>query len=166
MQVKLEGFAPIAAVNAEILILGSMPGAKSIADSEYYAHPYNAFWFIITKLFNLNSSLSYQQKIKLLIENKIALWDVLQSCQRKGSLDSNIRAAEVNDFVSFFETHKAVRKVCFNGQKAAQLFQQYVQKPLNSLLPRLEYHVLPSTSPAMAKLSREDKFAVWQKVLN
>ena len=84
------GFPPIAAPDARILILGSMPGQKSLEESQYYAHPRNSFWPIIFNILKTNNELTYNDRKTLLIKNKIALWDVLKSCYREGSLDTNI----------------------------------------------------------------------------
>lgn len=84
------GFPPIAKPDATILILGSMPGQKSLDENQYYAHPRNSFWPIILKLFKLKGELTYTQREQLLLDNRIAVWDVLKSCYREGSLDSDI----------------------------------------------------------------------------
>ena len=98
------GFPPIADNNAIILILGSMPSIKSLEQQQYYAHPRNSFWFIMTTLLGDKSDLDYAERKALLLHNKIALWDVLNTCQRKGSLDSSIKneTIVVNDFNKFF----------------------------------------------------------------
>jgi double-stranded uracil-DNA glycosylase len=156
------GFQPIAKIDATVLILGSMPGQKSLEENQYYAHPRNSFWPIMYKLFNVNKTLNYEQRKKLLLQNKIALWDVLRSCYRKGSLDSNIdhSTLESNDFQNFFSKHKNIKTVFFNGAKAEQLFKKYVLKDLESI--NLKYHKLPSTSPAHATKTMEEKFLEWE----
>lgn len=159
------GFAPIARKDARILILGSMPSEKSLQEQQYYAHPGNAFWPIICRLFNAPVDLSYSQKQQLLMDNRIALWDVLQSCFRSGSLDSAIdpATANCNDFKSFLQRHPQIGHVFFNGAKAEQLFRRHVLKQLNA--QPLSYQRLPSTSPANAALSMEKKLAKWKEAL-
>ena len=84
------GFPPVAREDAKILILGSMPGQRSLAEQQYYAHPQNSFWRILYRLLNSENTLDYGQKRRLLLDNHIALWDVLKTCERKGSLDADI----------------------------------------------------------------------------
>lgn len=157
------GFPPIAKPDATILILGSMPGQKSLEENQYYAHPRNSFWPIICKLFIADESINYEQRKKLLSKNKIALWDVLKRCYREGSLDSDIdhSTIEPNDFISFFNKHSKIKSVFFNGTKAEQLFNKNV---LNNLGQHqsMEYYRLPSTSPAHAAMTTEQKLLKWE----
>ncbi len=163
----VNGFPPIADSNAVILILGSMPSIKSLQAHQYYAHPRNSFWFIMSALFADNRALDYEEKKALLLNNRIALWDVLQSCQRKGSLDSSITNStiEVNDFNSFFTAHKSIKAVYFNGARAEQEYRRHVIPALARKFSAIEYQRLPSTSPAMASLSRDQKLQQWRAIL-
>lgn len=139
---RIFSFPPIADSNASVLVLGTMPGIKSLEAGQYYAHPQNQFWKIMFALFDLPFDAQYDHKKSLLLENHIALWDVLKACEREGSLDSMIRNDEGNDFTTFLEDHKKIHTIIFNGQKAAQLFRRYEPGiQLNSI-------VMPSTSPA------------------
>ena len=160
------GFPAVSRKDARILILGSMPGVKSLEEQQYYAHPRNAFWPIMCELFNAEPIISYTKRKRLLIDNKIALWDVLKSCERKGSLDSNInnKTIEPNDFNTFFKNHQHIQAVFFNGGEAEKLFKKYILKELTGF--QLEYHRLPSTSPANAAKSRQQKMKEWKKQLN
>ena len=155
------GFPSIARKDACILILGSMPGVKSLQHQQYYAHPRNAFWSIMCDLLNADSTISYAKRKRLLIDNRIALWDVLKSCEREGSLDANIKkdTIEANDFNIFFNKHNNIKAVFFNGGEAEKLFKRYILKELTNF--QLEYHRLPSTSPAHASMSIEDKRSKW-----
>jgi len=157
------GFPPIAKPDAMILILGSMPGQKSLEENQYYAHPQNSFWPIIFKLLNADSNLSYKEREELLFKNRIALWDVLKSCYRAGSLDSNIdhSSIETNDFNNFFSKHAHIKNVFFNGNTAEQLFNKNVLKNLVQQHHNLKYFKLPSTSPAHAAMSAEQKLLQW-----
>ena len=159
------GFPPIAKLNAKVLILGSMPGVKSLDDNQYYAHPRNAFWPIMATLLSSNEELNYKQRKQLLINNKIALWDVLKSCYREGSLDSNIdhSTIEANDFNLFLAKHKQIKTIFFNGGEAEKLFKKYVIKDLNN--KEIQYFKLPSTSPAHAAMTFEQKLASWQIIV-
>jgi double-stranded uracil-DNA glycosylase len=157
------GFPPIANKNATILILGSMPGQKSLDEQQYYAHPRNSFWPIMYKLFNVNEDLNYQRRIQLLNDRKIALWDVLKSCYREGSLDSDIDSStiEINDFNSFLKDHSKIKSIFFNGAKAEQMFKKEILKNLADY-QNLKYFKLPSTSPAHASMTFDQKLQKWK----
>ena len=161
------GFPPIADNNAIILILGSMPSIKSLQARQYYAHPRNSFWFIITKLFAKGIELDYGERKSLLLHNRIALWDVLSACQRKGSLDSSIikKTTVANDFNNFFNLHPSLKAVYFNGTRAQQEYNKHVSPVIHDKFSTIEYMRLPSTSPAMASLSREQKLQQWKAIL-
>ena len=148
----IDGFAPIVSGNASVLILGSMPSEASLLRQQYYGHPRNAFWPIMSALLSSDSELCYQRRKEMLMENGIAVWDVLQSCNRLGSLDSNIKLATIrtNDFAGFFSEYKCIKQVFFNGRMAEKLYQKRILPALNDRFSYLEYQCLPSTSPAYA----------------
>lgn len=156
-------FAPVAGNRARILILGSMPGEASLTANQYYAHPRNAFWPIMAPLLSIPADSPYQEKIAALHASPIALWDVLQSCQRSGSLDSSIETGTqtINDFQTFFSLHPAITHVFFNGGTAEACFVRHVlhQHDFGSL----KLSRLPSTSPANARLSFDDKCRIWHE---
>ena len=157
---KKYSFPPISHPDATILILGTMPGAQSLAASQYYGNPRNAFWKILFTLFNTPISIDYEQRKNVILENQIALWDVLEVCIRPGSLDSAIEQEIPNDFNSFLETHPNIKHIYFNGQKAAAYFKQYIKL-------KKDYHLatLPSTSPANAGKSFDQKLKEWRVIL-
>jgi double-stranded uracil-DNA glycosylase len=163
---QLNGFAPIVSGNASVLILGSMPSEASLLRQQYYGHPRNAFWPIMSALFGSDSELSYQRRKEMLMENGIAVWDVLQSCNRLGSSDSNIKLATIrtNDFTSFFTEYKGIKRVFFNGRMAEKLYQKQILPALNHRFSYLEYQCLPSTSPAYASLKFEQKIEAWKAI--
>lgn len=163
---KSTGFPPVSRSDAKILILGSMPGQKSLKDNQYYAHPRNSFWPIISELLGTDMSLNYRDRKGLLLKNKIALWDVLKNCYREGSLDSDIdhSSIEANDFKNFFSNHTNIKAVFFNGTKAEQLFKKTVLKSLDQ--KELDYYRLPSTSPAHATMNYEQKLLKWKVIKN
>lgn len=156
------GFPPVESPGARVLILGSLPGQASIDAQQYYAHPRNAFWPIMREL--AGASGSYESRCASLMDSGIALWDVLQSSVRPGSLDASIRpgTAVANDFDVFFERQGAIRLVAFNGRKAEELFRRFVQ-PVGS--DEYRFASLPSTSPAHAAMSLEHKLAAWRGIL-
>jgi len=162
-------FAPIVDRDARILILGSMPGEASLVANQYYAHPQNAFWRIMGELLDFNpKTVSYADKTNALKSGRIALWDVLQSCRRKGSLDSSIETLSetVNDFQTFFKSYPLIHTVFFNGAKAEACFKRYVLKAhMLDLQHRMQFVRLPSTSPAHATLSFVQKCDQWKHKL-
>jgi double-stranded uracil-DNA glycosylase len=162
---KVNSFAPITNPTATILILGSIPGIASIKANQYYAHPRNAFWPIMGSLFNFDNSLSYETRIESLKKFNVAVWDVLQTCIRSGSLDSEIQAGSriPNDFGAFFNQHPHLRLVVFNGAEAEQSFNRYVVNKLH--LPKLVYVRLPSTSPAHA-IPLAQKVLAWRAIID
>ncbi|MFH2134015.1 MAG: DNA-deoxyinosine glycosylase [Pseudomonadota bacterium] len=155
-------FPPVEDRNARILILGSMPGQRSLDAQQYYAHPHNAFWKIMGELVGAHPHLPYEQRLAILKQAGIALWDVLHSCERTGSLDSDIKQEEANDFAEFFADHLDITHVYFNGAKAEQSFRRFVLGKQN--MPELEMSRLPSTSPAHAGMRYEEKLEEWKNV--
>jgi hypoxanthine-DNA glycosylase len=158
-------FAPVARRDATVLILGSLPGRKSLELQQYYAHPQNAFWKVISSLFGVASSLPYTRRLKVLTSNKIALWDVLAAAERPGSLDSSIvpHSAVPNDFAAFFRAHPRIRRVYFNGQKAEGIFRRRVLPALGQEFG-IVYECLPSTSPAHAGMTFAKKLDRWTRI--
>lgn len=158
----VRSFPPIAAPDARILILGSMPGVASLQAGQYYAHPHNAFWRIMGELIGAGPDKPYSERATILRTHGIAVWDVLQSCTRSGSLDSSIRDEVPNDFARFFARHRRLTHVGLNGGKAAQSFRRYAALHCPS---DVTVTVLPSTSPAHAARSFAEKLALWRATL-
>ena len=158
-----KSFAPVASIDAKTLILGSMPGVASLEASQYYAFPRNAFWKIMGELYGAVPELPYGRWLEKLVNNGIALWDVIAACQRQGSLDSNIADAGLvtNDFATFLKQHKAIDRIYFNGQKAATLFSKRVTPTLEKPYMLTS---LPSTSPANAGMTYREKLAAWSVI--
>jgi hypoxanthine-DNA glycosylase len=164
--VIIHSFLPVEDQDAEKLILGSMPGKASLAAGQYYAHPRNLFWPIMGELTGAHPGLPYQERLRILKVNRIALWDVLASCFRKSSLDARIEKSSeiINDFESFFLNHPRIAHVFFNGRKAEQSFLKKVAPLLKSRT--LNYHLLPSTSPAYAAISYKNKLEIWRDLVD
>lgn len=154
---KSFSFAPITSNDANILILGTMPGTKSLELNQYYGHKQNNFWKFMFTILKEDFSDDYPTKKALLQKNKIALWDVLQFCERVGSLDSAIKNEIANDFETFLKSHPNIKTILFNGQKAATFFKKYVHL-------QKEYHLitLPSSSPANASQNFQSKLEEWK----
>ena len=167
VQPLARGFAPIGDARARILILGSLPGRKSIEMSQYYAQAQNGFWRIMDVLFEAGPALPYRARLERLIAQRIAVWDVLAAGERSGSLDSAIVTSSIviNDFRTFFARHCSIRLVCFNGAKAAELYRRKVLPGLPPKVAALDTRVLPSTSPANASISFSNKLTRWSSAL-
>ena len=150
-----------------MLILGSMPGARSLAASQYYAHPHNAFWHILGALCGFSASAPYRERTRQLREHGIALWDVLLSCERPGSLDSSIVRASMrtNDFASFLLRHRRIGLVLCNGSTAFGLFTARVRPALRPPWNGVRCIRMPSTSPAHAGMRVSQKLAAWRAAL-
>jgi len=160
----VHSFPPISDPTCRVLILGSMPGKASLRANQYYAHPQNAFWRILSECFDVPAEAPYEQRVSGLIRHHLAVWDVLRSCTRESSLDSDIVEASIvpNDLATFLSEHPELRMICFNGAKAETCYRRYV---LPSLPERgLACHRLPSTSPANASIPYAKKLAAWKIV--
>ena len=160
-------FPAVVDENARTLILGSMPGRASLDVNQYYAHPRNAFWRIMGVLFGADPELPYTRRLQILQQHQIALWDVMKSCDRPGSLDSAINESsiEANDFAGLFTRYPNIDAVFFNGAKAEQSFNKYVITELAAgLLPSIRIR-LPSTSPAHASIDFKAKLILWEKIV-
>jgi TDG/mug DNA glycosylase family protein len=159
-----QGFPPVARPDARVLILGSMPGVASLEAGQYYAFPRNVFWKIMGDLLGAGPQLDYLSRLQKLKDHHIALWDVIHTCFRPGSLDSAISETgmDTNDFNDFFKAHPHISHVYFNGQKGADLFKKRV---MPGLAGDYEYLVLPSTSPANAAKSYAAKLEAWSVLI-
>jgi hypoxanthine-DNA glycosylase len=156
---KIYSFPSLSNPEATVLLLGTMPGVKSLAMNQYYGHPQNNFWRLIAAVFDEEVPTDYSQKKEMLLRNKIAVWDVLQACERPGSLDSAIVKEVPNDFTSFLDEHPNITIIAFNGQKAAAFFKKHVR-----LKRDYKVVILPSTSPANAGKTFEQKLEEWKVI--
>ena len=156
----LRGLPPIADPDSRLLILGNMPSVMSLAAAEYYGSPRNAFWRIAGALFGFEVDEPYPRRVEALRRNGVAVWDVLHSCRRPGSLDSAVDPASMvaNDFAAFFAAHPAIERVYFNGAAAQHNYARLVRIDAD-----VSYLRLPSTSPAQT-MSYTDKLAAWRVV--
>ncbi|MDR1810148.1 MAG: DNA-deoxyinosine glycosylase [Prevotella sp.] len=154
-------FPPLIDDNSRVLLLGTMPGAESLRKQEYYGHPHNHFWKIMYALFDAASppNPAYSEKTKLLLAHRVALWDVLACCERKGSLDSSIRNETANDFSALYARYPQIKRVFFTSRKAEEYYGKYVGKQ-----PDITFCTLPSPSPANAQKTLTEKIAAWQIV--
>lgn len=159
------GFPPVVGRKPSVLVLGSLPGRASLAATEYYAQPRNAFWPIMGELCQAGPGISYSERLRVLKRSGVAVWDVLYEAQRPGSLDSSIVASSqrVNDVAGLIARHRSVSLIAFNGQKAADVFRRHIESSLTRA--DLTLATLPSTSPAYASMKIDEKLAIWTKVL-
>ena len=159
-------FEAIGRRDARTLILGSLPGRRSLDMQQYYAHPHNAFWKLIGAIFGVDATLPYARKVKILTRHRIALWDVLAAAERPGSLDSSIvhASALANDFQEFFRAHPQIRRVFFNGRKAEEMYRRFVLPTLGPEFAAIRYECLPSTSPAHAGMTFAKKLEAWRRI--
>lgn len=157
-----QSFPPVEGHGARLLILGSMPGDESLGRREYYAHKRNAFWPIMGELLGFDPAMPYARRLDALCNNRIALWDVLASCLRPGSLDSNISIPLPNDLRGLLERHPGIRTVYCNGGASYRYFKRFFPDLMTGVLLVRQ---LPSTSPAAARLSYTDKLAAYREAL-
>ncbi len=146
-----------------------MPGEMSLKMQQYYAHPRNHFWPIIEALTGVPARAPYPERVERLAGTGVALWDSLKACVRPGSLDASIvpDTEEPNDFLSLLAAHPAIRAVCFNGKKSEQVFRKHVLPTLPTMMiDRIDLIGLPSTSPANASFTYEQKLARWRAILD
>jgi hypoxanthine-DNA glycosylase len=156
----LRGFPPIVAADTHTLILGSFPGEASLAATQYYAHPRNQFWRLLGAVLGEPAlhELPYDERLTRVLAHRIGIWDALDACHRQGSLDSAIRNAQPNDFASLHAHAPLLRKICFNGKTAGR-FAPVIGAAGYATL------VLPSSSPANAMLSFDQKLRLWRDIL-
>lgn len=156
---RLIGFAPIIDTDVELLILGSFPSTASLAAGRYYAHPRNQFWTILSHVLREPlTEMSYAERMARILAHRIGIWDVLGACNREGSLDAAIRRGQPNDFSRLQTLAPRLWNVVFNGVAAGKFAPLFARSGYDA-------HVLPSTSPAHAALSLQQKLALWRRVV-
>jgi hypoxanthine-DNA glycosylase len=150
------GFPPVEGETARVLVLGTLPSVRSLQLGQYYGHPRNAFWDVVAEL-GVPRTLDYDERCRGLTQLGIALWDVLASAERPGSLDAAIRAPSANDFAGFYARHPELEAIALNGKKAEELFRKHAHAPDGVTLV-----ALPSTSPAN---TARNKVEAWLEML-
>lgn len=157
----IRSFKPVVNPGCRVLVLGTMPGEESLRQQQYYAHARNLFWQLVFRVFETAVEPDYSKKLQFLLDRRIALWDVFESCEREGSLDSNIRAEKLNDVAGLLELNPGIQYVFCNGGTAHHQFCRHVLP----ILKRPVYHLqLPSTSPANASVPYEEKLSRWMQI--
>jgi hypoxanthine-DNA glycosylase len=156
---RLQGLAPVLDASTRVLVLGSFPGVASLRARQYYGHPQNQFWKILGALWQLPLlSMTYPERVAALLKHRLGVWDVYSACEREGSLDANIRNAEVNDFDGVLRSCPQLEAIAHNGGESFR----HVQHTKKLGVP---VYKLPSTSPANASWSFDRKLAAWSEVL-
>jgi len=160
----LRSFPPVVDPKTHTLILGSMPGRVSLAETRYYAHPRNGFWHIMGELYGARFDLPYSRRLAILLANGIGLWDVIASCRRTTSLDSDIDddSIHANDFRQLLSRYPSISRIFFNGAKAEQTYKRQILPTLQDLPLEIGLQRLVSTSPANARYCLADKIAIWR----
>ncbi|UOR12139.1 DNA-deoxyinosine glycosylase [Halobacillus amylolyticus] len=161
MEKHIYSLSPVIEKNARVLILGSIPGEKSLESNQYYGNPRNHFWKIIFSIYEEKEIEDYEKRLSFLKDHQLALWDVIYSCQRKGSLDSNIRAEVPNQLTELIQVHRQLKLIVFNGTKAYATFKKHFDK---TMLTGVDFKKLPSTSPVPGKFNKtmEGKIEEWK----
>jgi len=164
----IHSFPPIANKDSRVLILGSMPGKESLMKNQYYAHSRNSFWRILESVLGIPVEKPYLARTTALLNRGIALWDVLKTCTRDSSLDSDINESSIicNDFEDFYASHPHIFKVFFNGKKAEDMYMKYVRLELSDKSKNFYRLRLPSTSPANASKKFSDKVSAWKSIIS
>lgn len=156
----LVGLPPVRDQQTRIVILGSFPGEASLSAKRYYAHPRNQFWRLMSAVTNEPlADMDYGERLARLLAHQIGLWDTIAACQREGSLDAAIRQAQANELSVLLQHCPQLFRVCFNGKTSGKSEQRFSRAGFETL-------VLPSSSPAYAHMSFEDKLAVWKKIVD
>lgn len=155
-------FPPVIEQGAMLLILGSLPGDESLRQCRYYAHKRNAFWPIMGQLLGFDHTLPYEQRLDSLCKHHIALWDVLASGIRPGSLDTSITAPQANDLPGLLARYPTIKTICCNGGASYRYLKKYCPYLFGS---HITIKQLPSSSPAAARLSLQDKLAVYREII-
>jgi len=156
----LTGLAPVLDAGVRIVVLGSFPGAASLAAGQYYAHPRNQFWRLMAAVTNEPfAEMAYEERLTRLLAHQIGVWDTIAACERQGSLDAAIRQAQANELSVLREHSPHLFRVCFNGKTSARSEHRFSMAGYDTV-------VLPSSSPANAQMSFDDKLDVWKKILH
>ena len=163
---RVHSFPAVVSPAIRVLILGSMPGQHSLQAQQYYAHPRNAFWSVIAHLTGVSFDVPYPVRCEQLLQQGIGLWDVLHSCRRRGSLDADIdeQSIQVNAIGALLLQCPQIQAIGFNGRKAEAAFRRYLWDDLQACLQGIDCLLLPSTSPAHARLSLQHKQASWRRL--
>jgi TDG/mug DNA glycosylase family protein len=174
---RLTGLPPVTGPVPRVLVLGSFPSRLSLERREYFANPRNRFWPLVEALLGIPAALPYGERVRLLKERRIALWDVTRECEREGSDDATIRNEIVNDIPQFLRDHPSISVVILNGGGAARLFHGHFpdgdpgpagsrgrpggKGPLWTWFPGVLILALPSTSPANARFTLPGLVGRW-----
>lgn len=156
---RIQSFPPLLSATPKVLILGTMPSVKSLEQQEYYGNRQNVFWKLLFAVFEEPLSTVYQSKVNLIQNHHLALWDVLQSCEREGSLDSAIKAEYPNNIPQLLQDYPSIQLIVFSSQNAAKYFKKYIGIEVG--IPMV---TLPSPSGANARMTFDEKLKAWSSL--
>ena len=164
----INSFAPVEPDQARVLIIGSIPGKASLTAQQYYAHPRNAFWPILGYWLGFDATLPYDDRLEQLKRHRIGLWDALYQCERPSSLDADIVKTSIvaNDFAAWFARHPQTAAVLCNGTAAFDIYRRKVIPMLTDAQQAVPVHKMPSTSPAHASQTFDQKRDQWRLLLD
>lgn len=163
-----QGLSPLLCENPRILILGSLPGDRSIELQQYYGHPRNRFWQVMSVVLGKPLPEDYAGKKRLLSDAGIILWDVYQSAEREGSLDSNIKEPRFNDLLTLLKENPTIRVIATNGKTAERAFSEWSDSVCfraQELSRNIAFYGMPSTSPANAGWTLDKLLDAWRKII-
>jgi hypoxanthine-DNA glycosylase len=158
----LPGFAPEAGPDPAVLVLGTFPSVIARRERAYYANPQNQFWPIVEALFGIPRSLPYRERLAALNARGVALWDTVDACRQEGSMDHTIRDPVLADVAGWLAAHPTVQLVAVDGRTAVRFLRRALRGP--PVAPSVRVEALPSTSPANASVSIDDKLRAWSIV--
>lgn len=161
------GLAPLLCDNPRILVLGSLPGDRSLELQEYYGHARNRFWKVIAAVAGEDEPVSYEEKKAMLRRADIALWDIYQAAEREGSLDADIRHGAFNDILGLLKEYPTIRTIACNGRTAENAFAAYLKahaSQAGTVMHDIEVHPMPSTSPANAGWTLDRLVEKWKLI--
>lgn len=156
---RIQSFQPLLSATPKVLILGTMPSVKSLEQQEYYGNKQNVFWKLLFAVFDVPLSTVYADKVKLIQNHHLALWDVLQSCERVGSLDSAIKAEYPNNIQQLLQDYPSIQLIVFSSQNAAKYFKKYIGTAVG-----IQMVTLPSPSGANARMTFDEKLKAWRSL--
>jgi hypoxanthine-DNA glycosylase len=160
----LTGLPPLIDERSRVLILGSFPSEESLRRQQYYAYSRNQFWPIMAALFHFDFRASYEHRVGALLDRRVAVWDVIHRCTRKGSADQAIQDDEPNVLLDLISKHPGISHIAFNGGRAAETARRRVPALLD--LAGVTWHQMPSTSPAHAGRSFQEKLEAWSRIMD
>jgi len=164
----LNGLPPVVDSESLVLVLGTFPGSQSLQHGEYYFDRSNKLWQVLLGVLEVSSALPYHQRVAQLLSHRIALWDVIDRCRRKGSKDRDIKDPVANDLITFLQNHKSIKHIIFNGEDGRKSASRWAKSLIPEMfeLPGIEIHRFTSTSGLNTRYTVEQKVNCWSEIRN